>query len=208
MSLLLHNTTLETFEDCAAPVLNPSTSGFDTLTRRGVAMAPVTKWPPGIDFLDAHPDFPTMFAHTSRPATVHHCNGLVEWEVTYKGEIEAKGAVRTGVRSFIENIKGLSATPASASAVAEHDIREPHISCTFVEVVFLEPDMTIAGSLQTPPDAPTPPAFYWGSIGNPIYNWPAPGWSLENRIILEELAGTAWAVQDEYVHYYEMKPGD
>jgi len=68
------------------------------------------------------------------------------------------------------------------------------------------PDMTVVGTAVTPPSAPTPPSYLWGSYAEPMrLNHPS-GWVLDDRSPEEIVPGSLWRVTDSFGYYYVAQP--
>jgi len=68
------------------------------------------------------------------------------------------------------------------------------------------PSTTVIGTAQTPPSAPTPPSYLWGSYAEPMrLNHPS-GWVLDDRRIEEIVPGSLFSVTDSFGYYYVAQP--
>lgn len=68
------------------------------------------------------------------------------------------------------------------------------------------PATNTAGTAVTPPSAPTPPPYIWGSYAEPLrLNHPA-GWVLDDRQAEEIIPGQLWRVSDTFAYYYSGQP--
>lgn len=67
------------------------------------------------------------------------------------------------------------------------------------------PSTIQAGTAFTPPDAPTPPTYIWGSYGEEMRARHPNGWVLDSREI-DPLFEGLWAVTDSYGFYYTALP--
>jgi hypothetical protein len=68
------------------------------------------------------------------------------------------------------------------------------------------PDTTVIGTAQTPPSAPTPPSYLWGSYGEAMRANHPNGWVLDDRQIEQLVSGALYRVTDSYGYYYAAQP--
>lgn len=69
-----------------------------------------------------------------------------------------------------------------------------------------EPSTTVIGTAQTPPTAPTPPSYIWGSYGEVMRANHPSGWVLDDRQSEEIVPGSLWRVTDSFGYYYVAQP--
>jgi hypothetical protein len=89
------------------------------------------------------------------------------------------------------------------------NINEPGVTVTDEYFVTTKPATNIIGTAQTPPNAPTPPAYLWSGYVEPMRLQHPNGWVLEDRQIetLFELGGEGlYRVTDQYAYYHAAIP--
>ena len=68
------------------------------------------------------------------------------------------------------------------------------------------PSTTVIGTAVTPPSAPTPPSYLWGSYAEPMrLNHPS-GWVLDDRRVEDIVPGSLYQVTDSFGYYYVAQP--
>ena len=86
------------------------------------------------------------------------------------------------------------------------NINQAFITVSDTYFTTTAPDMTAVGTAVTPPSAPTPPSYLWGSYGEPMrLNHPS-GWVLDDRNPEEIVPGSLWKVVDSFGYYYVAQP--
>lgn len=86
------------------------------------------------------------------------------------------------------------------------NINQAFITVSDTYFTTTAPDMTAVGTAVTPPSAPTPPSYIWGSYGEPMrVNHPS-GWVLDDRSPEEIVPGSLWKVTDSFGFYYVAQP--
>lgn len=75
----------------------------------------------------------------------------------------------------------------------------------------VKPDESIAGTANTPPNAPTPPPYIWETYGEPMRAQHPNGWVIDDRAVdplFEPVGGGPglWAVTDSWGYYYPALP--
>jgi hypothetical protein len=68
------------------------------------------------------------------------------------------------------------------------------------------PSTTVIGTAVTPPSAPTPPSYIWGSYGEVMRANHPSGWVLDDRQIEEIVPGSLYRVTDSFGFYYVAQP--
>ena len=98
-------------------------------------------------------------------------------------------------------------TITTPSGSAERwNVNDPGISCVDTYFVLEEPDTTVIGTALAPPDAPTPPAYQWGSYTEPLRANHPSGWVLCDRKITVLIPGRLWRVVDTFEYYQAAVP--
>jgi hypothetical protein len=69
-----------------------------------------------------------------------------------------------------------------------------------------QPSTTVIGTAVTPPSAPTPPSYIWGSYGEVMRANHPSGWVLDDRQIEEIVPGSLYRVTDSFGFYYVAQP--
>jgi hypothetical protein len=86
------------------------------------------------------------------------------------------------------------------------NINQAFITVSDTYFTTSEPDMTVIGTAQTPPDAPTPPSYIWGSYGEVMRANHPSGWVLDDRQSEEIVPGLLYRVTDSSGYYYVAQP--
>lgn len=95
-------------------------------------------------------------------------------------------------------------TPTGAAE--RWNINQAFITVSDTYFTTTAPNMQQVGTAQTPPSAPTPPSYIWGSYAEPMrLNHPT-GWVLDDRAPEEIVPGSLWKVTDSYGYYYAGQP--
>ena len=133
---------------------------------------------------------------------------------SYKGFIGTSppGYFREDISSgrFTTTGSAISGIPGAAGAV-KAEVADRNIGVRDSYISLTEPDFADIGTTQTPPDAPTTPAFLWASLADAIVIYPS-GWVLEDRksnpLVAEDGTRLLWYVTDTYGYHHALKPGD
>jgi len=141
---------------------------------------------------------------------------IVEWDEGELGaeqgapESETEGAPVDRVRRLVpklnargEPMYNIITTPTGTAE--RWNVKEAIIQVVDSYFATTEPDMTVVGTGQEPPEAPTPPPDIWTDYNQPKrFNHPN-GWVLDNREV-DMIYPGLWAVTDTSGYYYVAIP--
>lgn len=96
------------------------------------------------------------------------------------------------------------ATPSGTNP--RWNIMEAILNVEDVYFATTEPDTTVGGTANTPPNPPTPPAYVWSGYDEPLRANHPNGWVMENRVPEEIVPGSLWRVTDRWAFYYADSP--
>lgn len=86
------------------------------------------------------------------------------------------------------------------------NINQAFLTVSDVYFATSAPSTTTVGTAQTPPSAPTPPSYIWGSYGEVMRANHPSGWVLDDRQTEEIVPGQLWRVTDSFGYYYAAQP--
>lgn len=98
-------------------------------------------------------------------------------------------------------------TIVTPSGSAERwNVNDPGI--TVIDTYFQRtaPSTTVIGTALTPPSAPTPPAYLWGTYSQPMRSNHPNGWVLADRKISIIIPDLVWKVVDTFEYYQVALP--
>jgi len=135
---------------------------------------------------------------------------VLVWSTEEEAEVAETGAATEGKRQIDKldedgEVEYLTITTPSG-AFDRWNINQAIL--TVVDVYFATslPATNVGGTAQTPPDAPTPPSYLWGSYDEPKRANHPNGWVLDNRNPEDVVPGSLWRVTDTYAYYYGDQP--
>lgn len=98
-------------------------------------------------------------------------------------------------------------TIVTPSGSAERwNVNDPGITCIDTYFQRTAPSTTVIGTAVTPPSAPTPPAYLWGTYEEPMRANHPNGWVLADRKISIIIPGVVWKVVDTFEYYQAALP--
>lgn len=98
-------------------------------------------------------------------------------------------------------------TIVTPSGSAERwNVNDPGITCIDTYFQRTAPSTTVIGTALTPPSAPTPPTYLWGTYEEPMRANHPNGWVLADRKISIIIPDLVWKVVDTFEYYQAALP--